>query len=144
MDFKAGEAIIEKIGDGFMKEQAMMLFEPLTSKALKRMMRLKPAAMGKMMEHFEAEHKNPALFKEIMAEFMEMWKIADANKDGCLDLTEFKVFAEKYNDAMTKRWGESTKGDEGEDEKWFEAYSTINGGVNGVSIECFREGREMI
>jgi hypothetical protein len=45
---------------------------------------------------------------------------------------------------MQKRWGESNKGDEREDEKWFEAYNIINPNVNGVSIECFREGREII
>jgi len=61
-----------------------------------------------------------------------------------LDLNEFKVFAEKYNACMAKRWGESTKGDEREDEKWFEAYNTINPNTAGVTIECFREGREMV
>ena len=92
----------------------------------------------------QAEFNNPALFKEIMDEFMMIWRQSDANNDGVLDKNEWKVFAEKYNSAMQKRWGESTKGDEREDERWFEAYNTINPNVQGVSIECFREGRSMI
>ena len=123
---------------------AKAMFEPLTSAALRRMMRMKDEAKAKMMETMQAEFNNPALFKEIMDEFMMVWRQADANNDGNLDLNEWKVFVEKYNACMQKRWGESTKGDEREDEKWFEAYNTINPNVNGISIECFREGREMI
>jgi hypothetical protein len=59
-------------------------------------------------------------------------------------MAEFKVFVGKYTEAMKARNGEAEKGDEREDEKWFEAYNTINPNVNGISIECFREGREMI
>lgn len=123
---------------------AKMMFEPLTTAALKRMMRLKDEAKMKMMEDVQAEWNNPTRFKELMDEFMMIWRQADANNDGMLDANEFKVFIEKYNSAMQKRWGESTKGDEREDEKWFEAYNTINPNINGVSIECFREGREMV
>lgn len=53
---------------------AKMMFEPLTSAALKRLMRMKDEAKGKMMEDMQAEFNNPAKFKEIMDEFMMIWR----------------------------------------------------------------------
>jgi len=57
-----------------MKDMAKMMFEPLTSAALKRLMRMKDEAKGKMMEDMQAEFNNPAKFKEIMDEFMMIWR----------------------------------------------------------------------
>ena len=96
------------------------------------------------MEYIAAEGANPALYQEIRTEFLATWKIADANADGVLDCNEFKVFVEKHNENMKKRLGQSEKGDEREDEKWFEAYNSINPSCMGVSLECFETGKDMI
>lgn len=42
-----------------------------------------------------------------MTEFMDCFNGADANKDGKLDLKEFKVFTVSYNEAAVKRYGEA-------------------------------------
>jgi hypothetical protein len=85
LDFKAGEAINSAVGAEIMRDMAKVMFEPLTTAAIKRMMRLKDEAKAKMMETMQAEYNNPALFKEIMDEFMMIWRQADANNDGNLD-----------------------------------------------------------
>ena len=61
-----------------------------------------------------------------MEEFKACWTLSDANNDGVLDCDEFKVFAEKYNEKMARRWGECKKGSEDEDEMWYMAYNSIN------------------
>ena len=45
---------------------------------------------------------------------------------------------------MKKRLGESRKGDEREDEKWFAAYNSLNPMSPGISMEDFETGRDII
>ena len=45
-----------------------------------------------MMEAWTAEQNNPKLYEELMKEFSDTFNIADANKNGVLDETEFKTF----------------------------------------------------
>lgn len=59
-------------------------------------MAMKPETKKKMGEAMRAESDNPALFKELVAEFMEMFQTADANKDGRLDLKEYKAYVNLY------------------------------------------------
>jgi len=89
------------------------------------------------MEYIKAEECNPELFKEYMDEFKSCWVACDANKDGVLNLEEFKVFANKHNENMKKRWGESTKGNEEEDTQWYFAYNMITANKNGISLSDF-------
>ena len=42
-----------------------------------------------------------------MTEFMDCFISSDANKDGKLDLKEFKAFTTKYYEAAVKRYGEA-------------------------------------
>jgi hypothetical protein len=69
---------------------------PLVEKMMKRMMHLRPETRQKMMVAMKAEQENPTLFKELMSEFMECFTSSDANKDGMLDLKEFKAFTAAY------------------------------------------------
>jgi Ca2+-binding EF-hand superfamily protein len=60
-----------------------------------------------MMTAMKAENENPALFKELINEFMECFTSADADKDGKLNQKEFKAFTNKYYDCNCKRYGEA-------------------------------------
>lgn len=77
-----------------------------------RMSKYKPETKAKIGEYMKAEDNNPPLFREMMTEFKATWTACDKNKDGVLNEEEFKDFANKHNENMKKRWGESTKGDE--------------------------------
>jgi hypothetical protein len=68
------------------------------------------------MEAMNADEENPEMFREMKKEFQMVWEKADANKDGLLDLNEFKVFMVEYTEVNKKRYGEATKGPEKEDE----------------------------
>jgi hypothetical protein len=59
---------------------------------MKRMMNLRPETMQKMMTAMKSEQDNPALFKEIMKEFMDCFTSSDSDKDGKLNQKEFKAF----------------------------------------------------
>lgn len=50
----------------------------------------------------------------------------------------------KHNENMKKRLGESNKGDDNEDDKWYEAYNMLNPNKEGVTMEDFKEAREII
>ena len=92
----------------------------------------------------KADEENPALFREMKAEFEMVWNESDANKDGLLDLDEFKVFMVKLTDTNKKRFGEATKGPEKEDEMWFRAYNSLTSGQNGISMQDFKKGRDLV
>jgi len=92
----------------------------------------------------KAEEENPTLFNEMKKEFEMVWTASDANKDGLLDCDEFKVFMVKNTELQKKRFGESAKGTEKEDEMWYRAYNSLTAGVNGVSMKDFKKGREII
>jgi hypothetical protein len=89
------------------------------------------------MHYFEAEEKNPALFDEATAEFKAAWKISDANNDMLLDLDEYKNFANKHNENMKRRWGESTKGSEEEDEEMYDILNSVTPNYEGISERDF-------
>jgi hypothetical protein len=55
-------------------------------------------------------------------------------------MAEFKVFVGKYTEAMKARNGEAEKGDEREDEKWFEAYNMLTSMTEGISMADFGTG----
>ena len=92
MDFKMGDAVMKSI---MFKEQ----IQPLVKKMMKRMMNLRPETRQKMMVAMKSEQDNPTLYKELMTEFMDCFTAADADKDGKLNLKEFKAFTVKYYDA---------------------------------------------
>ena len=75
---------------------------------------------------------------------MTMWTESDVNKDGVLDLAEFKVFFTKNNENMKKRFGESEMGDDAECDKWYDAYNAITPLRVGVSIGDFKEADEVL
>lgn len=102
------------------------------------------AAQEKMMEAFSAEGKNPALWDELMEEFVTCWKASDANADGLLNSEEFKVFMTKNDECMKKRFGESTLPDAEEQSRWYDAYNTLTSGVEGISQEDFKVADTMI
>jgi len=72
------------------------------------MMGFRPETRAKMMTAMKAESENPTLFKEIMTEFMDCFKSADANQDGLLNLEEFKAFNSKFTTCCEKRYGEAS------------------------------------
>jgi len=86
------------------------------------------------MEDWDCEHKNPALFDELMAEFAECWKASDANADGLLNSEEFKVFMTKTNANQMKRYGEAKMPDAADVGKWYNAYNTLTSGCDGISM----------
>jgi len=92
----------------------------------------------------EAEEKNPRLYLQYMAEFAATWKASDANKDGLLNCKEFKTFMTKHNDNMKRHWGESTKGNAKEDERWYAAYNMLTPDCEGVSMEEFKCAKDII
>lgn len=136
-DFHTAKDILRKI-------MAMKQFEPLMKTGMERMMTYSKDTQAKMMEAFDAEAKNPALWDELMEEFRACWKASDANADGLLNSEEFKVFMAKQNDNMKKRFGESTMPDAEEVGRWYAAYNTITAGCDGVSMEDFKTGDEML
>jgi len=136
-DFKAAREIIRE-------HMAMKVFEPLAKKAMQRMSRYKPETKAKIGEYMKAEEENPKLFAEMMTEFKNTWVACDKNKDNVLNLEEFKDFANKHNENMKKRWGESTKGDAAEDEMWYFAYNMLSSNQNGISLMDFKKGRKML
>ena len=142
-DCMEADGVLKELGEMGAAEHAKTLFEPLVRKALTRMMRFKPDTMVKMRKMMRAQYDDPALWEELKQEFMRIWKESDANADGVLDMAEFKVFVSKYNDAMKARNGEAEKGDEREDEKWYEAYNLLSPNKEGVSMVDFRTGRDM-
>jgi len=95
-DFKEADVVLKKLGEMGAKEYATGLFEPLVRKAIVRIMRFKPDTLMKMRKMMRAQWDDPALWDELKNEFMKIWKEADANADGVLDLAEFKVFSTKY------------------------------------------------
>lgn len=112
--------------------------------AIKRMMSYKPETQAKMKEHMEAEQKHPELFQEVMTEFIRTWKQSDTNADGLLNMREFKTFVKKHNENMKRRWGESVKGTEKEDEKWYNAYNMLSPMKEGVSMDDFMTAKDML
>jgi len=120
------------------------MFEPLMMKAMKRMSKYKKETMMKIKEQMEAEEKNPALHKEIMEEFMALWKACDANKDDVLDLGEFKVFSMKHNENNKRRWGESKMGSEEEVEEWYKCCNMFTPSKDGLSMPDFKCGMDVI
>jgi Ca2+-binding EF-hand superfamily protein len=100
MDFKLGDAVMKSI----MFNESL---RPLVEKMIKRMMNLRPETRQKMMVAMKSEQENPTLFKELMEEFMNCFNGSDANKDGKLDLKEFKAFYVAYYEAGVKRYGEA-------------------------------------
>ena len=108
------------------------------------MSKYKDETKAKIGEYMKAEEENPALFAEMMAEFKNTWTVCDKNKDGVLNLEEYKDFAVKFNETMKKRWGESTKGDDAEDEMWYFAYNMLSSNQNGISLMDFKKGRKML
>jgi hypothetical protein len=131
-DFMEADGVMKKLGEMGAAEMSKALFEPLVRKALTRMMRFKPDTLVKLRKQMRAQYDDAALWEELKQEFMKIWKESDANADGVLDMAEFKVFVTKYNDAMKARNGEAEKGDEREDEKWYEAYNMINSNKEGM------------
>lgn len=90
-----------------------------------------------------AQWTDPPLFEELKKEFKKIWEESDVNKDGLLDCAEFKVFVAKYTECMRARNGEAQKGDEREDEKWYEAYNMLSPNKEGISMMDFREGMKI-
>ena len=45
---------------------------------------------------------------------------------------------------MKRRWGESRKGSEEEDEKWYEILNAITPSYEGISERDFKKAREII
>jgi len=119
-------------------------FEGLMEKAMGRFQKFSKATQAKYMEAMKADEENPAMYREMKAEFEGVWKESDADADGLLNLDEFKVFMNKYYEANKKRFGEAAKNGEKEDEMWFRAYNSLTSGVNGVSMEDFKKGREIV
>ena len=72
------------------------------------------------------------------------WKQSDTNADGLLNMREFKTFIKKNNENMKKRWGESVKGTEKEDEKWYQAYNMLSPMKEGVSMDDFMTAKDML
>jgi Ca2+-binding EF-hand superfamily protein len=136
-DFKTAREIIRET-------MAKKVFEPLAKKAMMRMTKYKDETKAKIGEYMKAEEENPALFAEMMTEFKNTWTLCDKNKDGVLNLEEFKDFANKHNENMKKRWGESTKGDDAEDEMWYFAYNMLSSNQNGIALMDFKKGRKML
>jgi len=93
---------------------------------------------------WECEHTNPAMFKEVQTEFAATWKACDANNDGVLVKREFKEFLRAHNDNMKKRLGQSNKGDDQEDDKWYEAYNMLSPNREGISMDDFACARDII
>jgi hypothetical protein len=71
-DFKTGDEMLKRIFTAG-------AFQPLLATAMERMSKCKPETQAKMMEFFDAEEKNPALFAEGMKEFFSCWQAADAD-----------------------------------------------------------------
>jgi hypothetical protein len=94
----------------------------------------------KFREAMMSEKGNKALFDEIMAENKATYESVAGGAD-VLDMAKFKQFIVKTNDNARKRYGESEKGDEREDEMWFAAYNMITPGKEGVSMEDMKTGR---
>ena len=127
MDFKMGDAVMKSV---MFREQ----LQPLVKKMMKRMMNLKPETRQKMMVAMKAEQENPTLFKEIMTEFMGCFTSSDADKDGKLNLKEFKAFTAAYYEAACKRYGEAGSVPVKEQEEWYETYNSITPDSDGISL----------
>ena len=50
----------------------------------------------------------------------------------------------KANENNKKRYGESEKGDDKEDEMWYEAYNCLTPGKEGVSPDDMKQGRKIM
>jgi Ca2+-binding EF-hand superfamily protein len=143
-DFKIGEYVMMLIGKMMSVDMAKDKFDPLVAAMMRRFKRYKPATKKALKEMMEAEYNNPDMFKDIMTEFIATWKACDANKDGKLVKSEFKDFMCRNNENVKKRIGESAKGDDMEDDKWYEAYNMLNPNKEGVTMEDFKTAREII
>jgi hypothetical protein len=104
-DFKEARGMLRRI-------ICKKMFEPLLGVFMERMMKFRPDTQKKMGEAMTAEDKNPALYQEMVDEFVVCFKESDANGDGLLNCTEFKTYFNKQTDNMKKRFGEATKSDE--------------------------------
>ena len=99
---------------------------------------------AKIMEHMQAEDKNPALFKELKDEFLACWKASDANGDGLLVLAEYKEFAKKNTENMKKRWGDCKPSSDDEVESWYNCCNYLTPSCDGISLKDFKDGMEII
>jgi len=94
-------------------------FRGLMQTEMARMAGYSQETQGKMMEAWTAETNNPKLYEELMKEFSDVFNLADANKNGVLDVNEFTTFMQ-YNCAnMKARFGENVRGDPNEEALWF-------------------------
>ena len=133
-DFKFGDMVMKTL-------MVRCMFEPLVEAAMKRMAACQPATQAKMKQAMQAERKDPALFNQIMDEFEATFHAADANKDGLLNRQEFKAFSAAHNENAKRRYGESMKAGEAEEECWYKAYCCLSPGTDGISIADFKMGR---
>jgi len=137
MDFKMGDAVMQSI---MFKQQ----IQPLVKKMMKRMMNLRPETMQKMEAAMKSEQENPTMFKEIIEEFLGCFNSSDANKDGLLDLKEFKAFTNSYYELSAKRYGEAVQPPVKEQEDWFQCYNAITPDADGISLADFMVGRVVV
>jgi hypothetical protein len=59
-------------------------------------------------------------------------------------MREFKTFMKKNNANLMKRWGESVKGTDKEDEKWYNAYNMLTPSKEGVSMDDFYTAKDIL
>ena len=64
---------------------SFITFEPLLTAEMMKMMKWGKSAQDKATDAWDAEKTNPALYKEMMDEFVACFKAADANGDGLLN-----------------------------------------------------------
>jgi len=60
-----------------------------------------------MKKAWSCEEDDPAMYKEIMDEFMACFTSVDARKNQLLECAEFKLLMTKNNENMKRRFGES-------------------------------------
>jgi len=118
--------------------------EPLMREVFLRMRKFKKETMSKIQEEMEAEEKNPELYKKLHDEFIALWQECDSNKDGVLTMDEFKVFNMKNYEKQKTRWGEAKMAPEDEIEGWYNASNMFTPSKDGISLQDFESGKEVI
>ena len=140
-DFKTGRGYLMEIMNDM---RACHGFKTLTQQQMIQMSSFKPVTQSKIREAMRAENDNKKLFMEQIGEFYMCFNACDVNKNGVLELPEFKTFMDKMYEMRCKRFGEAFKEDDREKCMWYEAYNAINPSKDGISIECFIKGRGYI
>lgn len=75
---------------------------------------------------------------------MDCFNGADADKDGKLNMAEFKGFTIRYLEASRARYGEAGSPPIKEQEDWYNCYNSITPDAEGISLADFMVGRIVV